>query len=216
MIDDFGYRQHNEEQIIALSPNITIAVLPHAPNAVKMANLAHNHGNDILIHLPMAPISRQPLEVNTLFPWMSEDQIDKIISEAVERVPYAVGVNNHMGSLMTADLTAMSYVMKALSRYDLFFLDSKTVGGTKAKQAAEMYHIPLVTRDVFLDNLQIESEINHQFDLAINLARKKGYAIAIGHPHSATIQTLKKRLANLPDDIELIKVQQLIQPKVEQ
>ena len=68
VIDDFGYRQHNEEQIISFSNNITIAVLPHSPNARRIATIAHEHGNDVIIHLPMAPLGKQPLEKDTLFP----------------------------------------------------------------------------------------------------------------------------------------------------
>lgn len=216
VIDDFGYRQHNEEQIITLSPNITIAVLPHSPNAARIATFAHTHGNDVIIHLPMAPISKQPLEIDTLFPYMDEQQIHQIVTNAVQRVPYAVGVNNHMGSLMTGDLTGMQYVMKTLANYPFFFLDSKTIGHTEVKSAAKIYNIPVITRDVFLDDQQIESAIAHQFDLAMNLARKNGSAIAIGHPHPQTVNVLKNKLATLPTDIELVKARQLAIPSINQ
>ncbi|OCG19832.1 MULTISPECIES: divergent polysaccharide deacetylase family protein [unclassified Gilliamella] len=212
VIDDFGYRQHNEEQIIAISPNITIAVLPHSPNAKRIATMAYEHGNDVIIHLPMAPINKQPLEKDTLFPYMSGSEIKTIIDNAVERVPHAIGVNNHMGSLMTSNLTGMTHVMKALSHYSMFFLDSVTIGKTQVKKAASDYNIPVLTRDVFLDDLQKESAISKQFDLAIKLARKNGVAIAIGHPHPQTVSVLKTKLANLPVDIELTKISQLITP----
>lgn len=212
VIDDFGYRKHNDEQIISLSPFITVAVLPNAPNAKQIATRAHENGNDVIIHLPMAPISKQPLEVDTLFPSMDERQIERIINNAVERVPYAIGVNNHMGSLMTADLAGMQRVMKALSNSAFFFLDSKTIGKSKVKESAAMYDVPIITRDVFLDDKQIESAISQQLDLAIAVARKRGEAIAIGHPHPQTVSALKNKLANLPADIELIKLSQLVTP----
>jgi uncharacterized protein len=210
VIDDFGYRQHNEEQIISFSPNITIAVLPNSPNAKRIATIAHNNGNDVLIHLPMAPLGKQPLEKDTLFPSMDEAEVNRIVTNAVERVPYAIGANNHMGSLMTSDLTGMIKVMKALSQYSIFFLDSKTIGKTQIKKAASYYNIPVLTRDVFLDAQQKESAISLQFDLAVKLARKNGVAIVIGHPHPQTINILKQKLANLPSDIELAKISQLI------
>jgi Uncharacterized protein conserved in bacteria len=210
VIDDFGYRQRNEEQIISFSSNITVAVLPQSPNAKYIATLAHQHGNDVIIHLPMAPISKQPLEKDTLFPDMNEKEVEQIIVSAIERVPYAIGVNNHMGSLMTSNLNGMQHVMKALSPYSMFFLDSKTIGKTQVKKAASYYNIPIVVRDVFLDDEQNESKIAHQFDLAVLTARKNGYAIAIGHPHPQTVKVLKRKLANLPADIELTKVSDLI------
>ncbi|OCG05562.1 divergent polysaccharide deacetylase family protein [Gilliamella apis] len=210
VIDDFGYRQHNEEQIISFSPNITIAVLPHSPNARRIATIAHQHGNDVIIHLPMAPLGKQPLEKDTLFPYMSELEVKRIVDDAVSRVPYAIGVNNHMGSLMTANLNGMHNVMKALSHYPMFFLDSKTIGKTQVKNAASEYNIAVIGRDVFLDDQQKEYAIAQQFDLAIKIAHKNGHAIAIGHPHPQTVNVLRTKLANLPDDIELVKVSQLI------
>jgi uncharacterized protein len=212
VMDDFGYRQRYEEQIIALSSHITIAVLPYSPNAKRIATMAHQHGNDVIIHLPMAPLGKQPLEKYTLFPHMTEAEISRIIDNAVERVPYAIGVNNHMGSLMTSNQKGMEYVMKALSQYSMFFLDSKTIGKTQVKAAAHNYNIPVVVRDVFLDDDQSEKAIRYQVDLAISLARKNGYAIAIGHPYPQTINALKFKLANLPADIELVSISHLATP----
>lgn len=210
VIDDFGYREHNEEQIISLSPNITVAVLPNSPNAKKMALLAHKKGNDVIIHLPMAPMGKQPLERDTLIPSMSEDEIHRIVSEAVEKVPYAIGINNHMGSLMTSDLIGMRKVMKSLSHYSLFFLDSKTIAKSQAIVAAKEYRVATVVRDVFLDDSQDEKSIALQFDLAIKQARKNGSAVAIGHPYPSTVKVLKDKLSHLPDDIQLIKVSTLV------
>ncbi|XKM13891.1 divergent polysaccharide deacetylase family protein [Orbaceae bacterium ac157xtp] len=213
VIDDFGYRLHNEEQVIALSPNITIAVLPNAPNAKKMAHLAHDNGNDVIVHLPMAPFGKQPLEVDTLKPDMTQDEITRIVAESLQKVPYAIGINNHMGSLMTSDLEGMKKVMQALQKYDLFFVDSFTIATSKGQQVAKEYGIPTIKRDVFLDDSQQESDIAHQFDLAIAKARKQGYAVAIGHPYSNTVKVLNDKLAHLPNDIELVKVSSLIDPK---
>ena len=212
VIDDFGYRQHNEEQIILFSPNITIAVLPHSPNAKHIATFAHQHGNDVIIHLPMAPMGKQPLEKDTLFPYMDEAEVKRIVDDAVSLVPYAIGVNNHMGSLMTSNFNGMHNVMKALSHHSMFFLDSKTIGKTQVKNAATDYNITVIGRDVFLDDQQIESAISQQFDLAVKIAQKNGQAIAIGHPHPQTVNVLRAKLANLPDNIELVKVSELIKP----
>ncbi|WP_392561390.1 divergent polysaccharide deacetylase family protein [Orbus sturtevantii] len=211
VIDDFGYRERNEEQVILLSPQITVAVLPNAPNRTNIATFAHQNGNDVMIHLPMAPLSKQPLEINTLTPSMSEDEIHYIVSQAVKNVPYAIGINNHMGSLMTSDAVGMENVMKSLSHYSLFFLDSKTIATSKAIIAAKKYRVSTVVRDVFLDDLQNEAAIAHQFDLAIKHAQKYGSAVAIGHPYNATVRVLKEKLAQLPVDIELVKVSTLVQ-----
>ena len=211
VIDDFGYRPHEEKQVLALPLPITIAVLPNAPHAREMALRAHAQGREILIHLPMAPLSKQPLERNTLQPTMSEAEIQRIIRQAVDNVPYAVGMNNHMGSAMTSNLAGMQKVMRALEQYHfLYFLDSVTIAHSQVSNAAQGTGVKVIKRKVFLDDAQNESAIRAQLNRAIHLARRNGSAIAIGHPHPTTVRVLQQMLPNLPADIVLVKPSALL------
>ena len=173
VIDDFGYRPHQENQVLTMPSAISVAVLPNAPHAREMATKAHNSGHEVLIHLPMAPLSKQPLEKDTLRPDMSSDEIERIIREAVDKVPYAVGLNNHMGSAMTSSLFGMQKVMQALGRYNLYFLDSMTIGNSQAMRAANGTSVKVIKRRVFLDDTQNEADIRVQFNRAIQ--RPCGY-----------------------------------------
>lgn len=205
VIDDFGYRPQTENQILALSPDISIAVLPNSPHAREMATKAHQGGHEVLIHLPMAPLSKQPLEKDTLRPDMNSDEIKRIISDAMNKVPHAVGLNNHMGSAMTSNLFGMQKVMWELSRHNLYFLDSMTIGNSQAMRAAAGTGVKVVKRKVFLDDSQNENDIRTQFNRAIQLARRNGSAIAIGHPHPSTVRVLQQMVRNLPEDITLVR-----------
>lgn len=216
VIDDFGYRPHYENQVLAMPAQISVAVLPNAPHAREMATKAHNSGHEVLIHLPMAPLSKQPLEKDTLRPEMSSDEIERIIREAVDKVPYAVGLNNHMGSAMTSSLFGMQKVMQALERYDLYFLDSMTIGNSQAMRAASGTGVKVIKRKVFLDDTQNEADIRRQFNHAIDLARRNGSAIAIGHPHPSTVRVLQQMVYNLPADITLVRPGSLLnEPQVD-
>ncbi|HGK4673253.1 TPA: divergent polysaccharide deacetylase family protein [Kluyvera georgiana] len=210
VIDDFGYRPQQENQVLAMPSTISVAVLPNSPHAREMATKAHNAGHEVLIHLPMAPISKQPLEKDTLRPDMSSDEIERIIREAVEKVPYAVGLNNHMGSAMTSSLFGMQKVMQALSRYNLYFLDSMTIGNSQAMRAANGTGVKVIKRRVFLDDTQNEADIRRQFNRAIDLARRNGSAIAIGHPHPTTVRVLQQMVYSLPPDITLVRPSSLL------
>ena len=215
VIDDFGYRPHQENQVLAMPSAISVAVLPNAPHAREMATKAHNSGHEVLIHLPMAPLSKQPLEKDTLRPDMSSDEIERIIREAVDKVPYAVGLNNHMGSAMTSSLFGMQKVMQALGRYNLYFLDSMTIGNSQAMRAANGTSVKVIKRRVFLDDTQNEADIRVQFNRAIDLARRNGSAIAIGHPHPTTVRVLQQMVYNLPSDITLVRPSSLLnEPQV--
>ncbi|MGQ7157627.1 divergent polysaccharide deacetylase family protein, partial [Escherichia coli] len=100
-------------------------------------------------------------------PEMSSDEIERIIRSAVNNVPYAVGINNHMGSKMTSNLFGMQKVMQALERYNLYFLDSVTIGNTQAMRAAQGTGVKVIKRKVFLDDSQNEADIRVQFNRAI-------------------------------------------------
>ncbi|TKI04016.1 divergent polysaccharide deacetylase family protein [Martelella alba] len=204
VIDDFGYRPHEENQVLAMPTAISIAVLPNAPYATEMARKAHAQGRQILIHLPMEPLSKQPLERDTLRPDMSQEEIARIVREAVNHVPYAVGLNNHMGSAMTSSLSGMRNVMQVLSHYPFYFLDSMTIGDSQSRQAAAGTGVRVIKRDVFLDDTANEADIRRQFNRAVALARRRGSAIAIGHPHPNTVKVLQQMLRQLPPDIELV------------
>lgn len=210
VIDDVGYRLHNENQVLQMPLPVTVAILPNAPHSHEMAVRAHNQGREILIHMPMAPLSKQPLERDTLQPSMSRDEVQRIIRQAVANVPYAVGMNNHMGSAMTSSLPAMQNVMQALSSYRLFFLDSMTIGSSQATRAAAGTSVRVIKRRVFLDDVQSEAEVRRQFERAVQLARRNGSAIAIGHPHPTTIRVLQQMLPTLPKDIVLVRPSDLL------
>jgi polysaccharide deacetylase 2 family uncharacterized protein YibQ len=216
VIDDFGYRPHNENQVLAMPSAVSVAVLPNAPHAHEMATKAHNSGHEVLIHLPMAPLSKQPLEKDTLRPEMSSDEIERIIRDAYGKVPFAVGLNNHMGSAMTSSLFGMQKVMQALERYNLYFLDSMTIGNSQAMRAAQGTGVKVIKRKVFLDDTQNEADIRVQFNRAVKLARRNGSAIAIGHPHPSTVRVLQQMLPTLPSDITLVRPSDLLnEPQVD-
>lgn len=216
VIDDFGYRPQQENLVLALPTNVSVAVLPNAPHSREMATKAHNAGHEVLIHLPMAPLSKQPLEKDTLRPDMSSEEIERIIRDAVNKVPYAVGMNNHMGSAMTSSLFGMQKVMQSLEQYNLYFLDSMTIGNSQATRAAAGTRVKVIKRKVFLDDTQNEADIRFQFNRAIQLARKTGSAIAIGHPHPATVRVLQQMIYNLPPDITLVRPSSLLnEPQID-
>ncbi len=193
---------------------VSVAIFPNAPDSQMMMNKAHQQGREILIHLPMAPLSKQPLEKDTLTPSMSAAEVKRIVDQAIRNIPYAIGINNHMGSAMTSSRSGMDNVMQAMNAHNLFFLDSMTIGNTQSVNAAQGTRVKVIKRNVFLDDVQNEGEIRRQFERAIQLARKNGYAIAIGHPHPATVKVLQQMLPNLPSDIVLVRPSELLNEPV--
>src|SRR5690606_12044884 len=95
-------------------------------------------------------------------------------------------------------------------------LDSMTIGNSQALRASSGTRVKVIKRKVFLDDTQNEADIRRQFNRAIDLARRNGSAIAIGHPHPSTVRVLQQMVYNLPADITLVRPSSLLnEPQVD-
>jgi len=147
--------------------------------------------NDYMIHVPMEAISWNKPELNTLKTTSTYVDIYQRISELKADFPNALFINNHTGSKFTSDTSSMYNLFRVLRLQNLGFVDSKTTPNSKSKLAESKYPIPLYCRDIFLDNEENISYIHNQLKKAVRIAQKRGYAIAIGHPHSVTFKALR-------------------------
>ena len=131
----------------------------------------------------------------------------------LQTVPHAVGVSNHMGSLLTQQREPMRLLMKAIAdRGDLFFVDSRTTADSAAGNIAQELSLPHLVRNIFLDNVREVEAINRQFDKLVAIARDHGSALAIGHPYPETLEVLEHRLPDLASSgIELVPLSKLLE-----
>lgn len=207
VIDDIGYRAKEDEAIYRLPKAVSVAIIPAAPNATARAEQAYAQQREILIHLPMQPQSAsQPIEAGALRVGMDRESVARLIASAKAKVPYAIGLNNHMGSRATTDRPTMSHLMHALSAENLFFLDSKTAGNSVGVKVAQEFGIKALERHIFLDDSDALDDVKRQFQQAVSFARKNGVAVMIGHPRKHSIAVLQQGIANLPADIELVSI----------
>lgn len=161
-----------------------------------------------MVHLPLAAIKYDKAELNTLNPKDSSKDILKRVEFIKEHFPNLKFINNHTGSLFTSDENAMQNLFKAFDENDLIFVDSRTIGSSKAKKLANFYRQPYIARDVFLDNEDNVEYIQNQIQKAIKEAKDKGFAIAIGHPKKNTFKALvlSKELLNSVELVYLSEV----------
>jgi hypothetical protein len=194
VIDDLGNDRAQADSLFRLAYPLTISVLPHEADSGEIAEEAHRRGYQVMLHLPMASSGGAAGEAVELRPGMASADVERTFTAMLDTVPYAAGVNNHEGSLGTADQKLMDELMPMLRRRDLFFIDSRTTAATVAETAARAAGVATGRRNVFLDDEQTIPAIRKQFDLAIRDAREKGSALAIGHPHPETLEVLSEML----------------------
>ena len=190
IIDDVGFDGAALQRLLALDVPLTFSVLPYAPDAPGAARRIAASGGEVFLHLPMEPAGLEdpgPFAITTA---MDATAAAERAAWALSRVPGAVGVNNHMGSRLTADADAAARALAGLARSDLVFIDSVTTPRSVASQAAARLGLASARRDVFLDHERDPAAISAQIDRALEAARAQGTAIAIAHPYPETIEAL--------------------------
>lgn len=211
IIDDLGYNRARGEAIINLPGAITCAVIPQTPHAPYLARQAKKIGKEVILHMPMETEGYDTLDKGGLRDDMPQEEFLRTVNDAIQRIPEATGLNNHMGGALTANETAMTWLMDALVEHQLFFVDSRTTAQSVARKVAQRQGLAHAGRDIFLDNERDLNSMNEQFNRALGIARRRGHAIIIGHPYPETIEYLQNVLPLLATaGIELVPVSQLL------
>jgi polysaccharide deacetylase 2 family uncharacterized protein YibQ len=194
VIDDLGRSTDDLVPLEKLGVNITYAVLPFEENTPAVVAQLRSHRKEILLHLPMQPKHGENPGPGALRLGMSDDQLRTRTLEALQAVPGAVGVNNHMGSSLSADPRSMNAILKLLSARNLFFLDSRTSPDSVGYRTALALGVPAAERQVFLDSDPGLAAAQEQFHRLLEVARTRGAAVAIGHPHPDTLAMLAQEV----------------------
>jgi len=192
IIDDIGYHLGNGYRVAQLPMPVTMAVIPHTPNARELAEAGKIAGKEVILHLPMSSDSNQPLDKGALTESMPEEDFKEALRLSLAAVPHIQGVNNHMGSRLTQHSEAMQWLMDEIKEMPLYFIDSRTSPKSQAYNIAQQNQIPSLSRDIFLDNSREYKDILIQLEKAVLQSQRTGQAIIIGHPYPQTIDVLER------------------------
>lgn len=211
VIDDLGNDPAVVPRLCALAEPISGAVLPELDGSRKTAEELERCGKEVLLHLPLEPLGSPNPGPGLIRSSMGGAEVAALLEKDLSDVPGARGVNNHMGSKGTADPHLMGVLMPLLRQRGLYFLDSRTSAWTVASSVARRDGVATVSRDVFLDDVAAAGAIESQLAQAVAEARKKGYAVAIGHPHPATLAVLAEELPGMARrGVTLVRVSELL------
>lgn len=213
VIDDLGQNLFHLEQLAQLDIPLSVAVIPGLPASVRTVELATRLGIEILLHQPMEPREETGKDAGAgvLLTSMDEAELRSRVRAGIAAVPGAVGVNNHMGSLFTENAAGVAALMAELREHDLFWLDSRTTAASLGVSSARAAGIPAIDRDVFLDAELDPDFIRGQVRKLVAIARRRGAAVGIGHPHPETIAVLRElRDELLASGVDLVPVSALV------
>ncbi len=212
IIDDIGYSRSLAWQFVELNEILTFSILPQVFYSRELAFELHDQGYEVMLHQPMEPynICCDP-GPGALFVGDNAQHIEKILQTNIRGIPFAKGVNNHMGSKFTASPNEIGAALKVIRSRGMFFVDSYTSRHSLAYAAARRYHMPTAHRNVFLDNVREESVIMSQLVNLQNHAMLFGRAIGIGHPFPETARAIGRFAERLKrSNVSLVSVSEIL------
>ncbi len=211
IVDDMGMVMKPAQELGRIDADITFAVLPDHPDTLPVARYLHARGREVMLHLPLQGNGKDP-GPGAVYQDMPPSEIRDIVKRNLEAIPFISGVNNHMGSVITTDEAIMRVILAEVKERKLFFVDSLTTNKSVCGPVAHDLGLPIVARDVFLDNELKPAYIRAQINLLAKVALKHSKAVAICHPHPETIAVLKKEIPRLKKlGVEVVKISALME-----
>ena len=192
IVDDMGYSLEAINVLSSLGQPLTVAIIPYSPYALETATISRRNDIEVILHLPLEYIANSDINnvEGMIYAGMSEEDIIATVEIDLDQVPFIQGVNNHMGSRITADTRLMRIILGRLKTRNLFFIDSRTTGDSVAHQVAQNLGIRTAFRHVFLDGEPKEEYIKGKLIELLQTARKNGFALGICHPLEETLKVL--------------------------
>ncbi|MGN7350845.1 divergent polysaccharide deacetylase family protein [Paenibacillus sp. 2003] len=215
IIDDVGNDMKGTAEILAMPVKLTVAVMPFLPTTKKDAIAAHEKGMDVIVHMPMEPKKGRPewLGPGAITSNLTDEEVRSRVEKAIDDVPHAIGMNNHMGSKITSDKRIMSIVLDVCKERGLFFVDSRTNFRSVVGELAVSKNMPPVGNDIFLDDQNSKQLIRKQLDLAAQRAIDKNICVVIGHVgHSGmnTSAVIRESVSRLQNQVQFVGIGDLV------
>ena len=213
VIDDWGYSSGVIQYLKDITIPLNVSILPGLRYSKIINKTAHEYKHETLLHLPMQPQNSKKmekyLEKYTIKENMSNKEAKVILTKFLSGLNGIKGANNHMGSLLTKNREKMTLILRTLKKKNLYFLDSKVIPDSVVKECADTVHIVCFKRDIFIDNKLNSDYIKKQIRKAIAISREKGYAIAIGHARTITLETIKNMISEIIENSYPVKLSDL-------
>lgn len=212
MIDDLGRSVEDLDALAQLGIQLTYSILPYESRTPQVAAALRRRGEEFLCHLPMEAMGGVSAGPGALMLSMSHDELAAATRRALAAVPGAVGVNNHMGSAISADRQAITTVLTVIAEQGLYYIDSRTGIDTLGYSVARQLGIPAGERQVFLDADRDPEAIRSEFDRLLALAAERGGALAIAHPTPETLEVLTSAVpVAVADGFEFVTARSLLE-----
>lgn len=204
VIDDAGYNYQSADIFYKSRLPLTFALIPDLPNSKEHYEKICDAGMNLILHIPMEPgkgvefVEKQAILVS-----MTTEEITQRLELFFNHYPKAAGMNNHMGSRAVKDYHVMDTVLNFAKERGIFWLDSKTTPASVSRKVATEKKLAYLERDIFLDNENTEEYAKQAMEQLIKIAKKRGYAIGIGHVQSDKLYPVLEEYKEKQNELEI-------------
>lgn len=214
VIDDLGNDMQGTKEMMELTIPFTVAVMPFLPTTKRDAEWAHSLGHDVLVHMPMEPVKGKKswLGPGAITTDLSDEEIRQRVIAAIDEVPFAVGINNHMGSKVTADKRVMKIVLEVCKEKHLLYLDSKTTHKSVVQAVANEVGLRTLENNIFMDDVYTRDHIVKQALKVLKYVDDHDTTVVIGHvgpPGKHTAAVLKQSIPSIQKKAQFVTISKL-------
>jgi uncharacterized protein len=214
ILDDAGHYKGQYKLLWLLPEKVTLAVIPGTPLCQKVQKKAREKGLEVIGHIPMEPLNYKGTRAKLINTGMSGEQISYTLDKFLKELPEIKGINNHMGSRVSVHKETLEVLMKELKKRGLFMIDSKTHHRSIIAKIAREHNVPVLKNELFLDNKRDVKYVSKKLKRLLRMARKKGYAVGIGHvTRKTTLIALRAFMTEHKDSIDFVYVSELFNEK---
>jgi len=211
IIDNLGIQQQPGLRAAHLPQQVACSILPHMKYSAKLAQVCHEQNKVVILNTPMQALNGYPLGPGGLYSGMSKADFIKTLESNLASVPFAQGLDNQMGSQLTAQTQAMTWLLQSLKSHGLFFVDNLTSPHSVAGKIAKENNVLFLKRDIFLDNDRSPASIQRQFNYAIQIAKRHRIAVVVAHAYPNTLDFLANTLPHLDEQgVQLVSIAQAL------
>lgn len=214
IIDDIGNTKDYQDALISLGDNVTYSILPLLPYSEHFSQISSQTKAEVILHLPLEANSGKYPGPGAVLAKMSPAQVRQVLNKNLQSVPHATGMSTHMGSYGTSNYRLMSLIMRNMLERNLFLVDSITTPDTVIRTVGKRIGLPVLQRDVFLDNIDNRHAIRRQIKSLTEIAKENGYAIGICHYRINTLKVLHEEIPNLKSKgFRIVSLKELLYTK---
>ncbi|ABP65984.1 protein of unknown function DUF610, YibQ [Caldicellulosiruptor saccharolyticus DSM 8903] len=183
IFEDAGMDEQEIQKLLEINLPFDVAIIPFLPFSNKIALMCSKNNKEVLMHLSMEPEDQNTvwLTPRSIMNNTPDDEVEKVFKDAMLNLPHSKGFSIHLGTLVCTNEKIVSHLVNLAKANNMIIVDSTSSPRSLFPKIGKQKGIDVIPHDVILDSKNELKPIQDKFKLLFNKAKKKGFAVGIGH-----------------------------------